>query len=58
MQKGIDEVYAAYKARGLTLDDFRSSRFQRIKRVLELKDAGLLDNDLRWLASVPAGAQS
>ena len=54
VQKGIEEVYEAYKTRGLGLDDFRTSRFQRIKRVLELKDAGLLDDDLRWLAGVKA----
>jgi nucleoside-diphosphate-sugar epimerase len=58
VQKGIEEVYEAYKTRGLTLDQFQTSNFMRIKRVLELKDAGLLDNDLRWLAGVPAGAQA
>jgi nucleoside-diphosphate-sugar epimerase len=58
VQKGIDQVYEAYKTRGLTLDDFQTSRFMRIKRVLELKEAGRLDNDLRWLAGVPAGAQA
>jgi hypothetical protein len=56
VQKGIDEVYEAYKTRGLDIDDFNTSRFQRIKRVLELKDEGRLDDDLRWREAVPAVA--
>lgn len=56
VREGIDEVHEAYRTRGLTLEEFRSSRFMRIRRVLELKGAGLLDDDLRWLAGVPASA--
>lgn len=56
VQKGIDEVYEAYRTRGLELDEFLTSRFQRIKRVLELKEEGRLDDDLRWHEAVPATA--
>ncbi|MEO8687180.1 MAG: SDR family oxidoreductase [Solirubrobacteraceae bacterium] len=48
VQRGIEELLAAYDRHGLTIDDFLSSRFQRIMRIRELLDAGELDVDLRW----------
>lgn len=51
VQKGIEEIHDAYRAAGLTLDDFLSPRFQRIKRILELVEAGELDAELRWRAA-------
>jgi nucleoside-diphosphate-sugar epimerase len=48
VQRGIEELLAAYDAHGLTIEDFLSSRFQRIMRIRELLDAGELDQDLRW----------
>jgi nucleoside-diphosphate-sugar epimerase len=50
VQRGIEELLAAYAAHGLTIEDFLSSRFQRIMRIRELLDAGELDDDLRWTA--------
>jgi nucleoside-diphosphate-sugar epimerase len=51
VQRGIEELLAAYDEHGLTIDDFLSSRFQRIMRIRELLDAGELDEDLRWRAA-------
>ena len=48
VQRGIEELLAAYDEHGLTIEDFLSSRFQRIMRIRELLDAGELDEDLRW----------
>jgi nucleoside-diphosphate-sugar epimerase len=48
VQRGIEELLGAYDAHGLTIEDFLSSRFQRIMRIRELLDAGELDQDLRW----------
>ena len=48
VQRGIEELLAAYDEHGLTIEDFLSSRFQRIMRIRELLDAGALDEDLRW----------
>jgi nucleoside-diphosphate-sugar epimerase len=48
VQRGIEELLAAYDAGGLTIEDFLSSRFQRITRIRELLDAGELGEDLRW----------
>jgi nucleoside-diphosphate-sugar epimerase len=50
VQRGIEELLAAYAAHGLTIEEFLSSRFQRIMRIRELLDAGELDADLRWQA--------
>ena len=48
VQRGIEELLDAYATHGLTIEDFLSSRFQRIMRIRELLDAGELDEDLRW----------
>jgi hypothetical protein len=48
VQRGIEELLAAYREHGVTLEDFLSSRFQRIMRIRELLEAGELDEDLRW----------
>jgi nucleoside-diphosphate-sugar epimerase/O-antigen/teichoic acid export membrane protein len=47
---GIDELVAAYAGRGLTGDDFNSSRFIRLRRIRELLSAGVLDDTLRRTA--------
>ncbi len=47
VQKGIDEILAAYTANGLTLEAFLSPRFQRLPRLQQLVDAGELDDALR-----------
>ena len=48
VQRGIEELLAAYADHDLTIEDFLSSRFQRIMRIQELLDTGALDPDLRW----------
>jgi nucleoside-diphosphate-sugar epimerase len=52
--RGASELYEAYVAAGLTLDEFESSRFLRIKRVKEQQAAGRLGEDLRPVAE-PVG---
>lgn len=49
VRRGVEELYAAYQAHGLTLAEFESSRYLRIKHVRELQDGGKLDADLRWI---------
>jgi len=53
VRRGTEELYEAYAANGLTLDEFLGDRYLRINRVRELQEAGQLDDDLRW--RVPAG---
>ncbi|PZA06423.1 MULTISPECIES: NAD(P)-dependent oxidoreductase [unclassified Meiothermus] len=45
---GIEELYEAYRANRLTLEDFTGPRFIRIRRIKQLQAEGLLDEDLRW----------
>lgn len=47
-RRGIEELYLAYKAIGLKLEDFEGPRFMRIAHVRKLVAEGLLDQDLRW----------
>ncbi|MBE2320249.1 SDR family oxidoreductase [Solirubrobacter sp. CPCC 204708] len=49
VRKSVEELYAAYVANGLELDDFLSRRFMRIKHVRELQEEGVLDDSLRRL---------
>jgi nucleoside-diphosphate-sugar epimerase len=51
VRAGVEELYRAYLAHGLTLEEFESSRYLRIRRVRELLAAGKLDTALRWKAA-------
>jgi nucleoside-diphosphate-sugar epimerase len=51
--EGIAELLAAYTKYDLTYDDFTSSRFVRLRRVRELLDQGLLDDQLRPQGDLP-----
>jgi nucleoside-diphosphate-sugar epimerase len=46
---GVRELYEAFKATGLTLEDLEGSRYMRIKRVKEQIDTGRLTDELRWV---------
>ena len=48
VQRGVVELHEAYKRQGLTLEEFESSRYLRVKHVCELQAAGKLGPDLRW----------
>lgn len=46
--EGAKQLYQVYKTVGLTLEEFTGSKFIRLKRIGELLDRGLLDEELRW----------
>lgn len=48
VRRGIEQLYAAYRANALTLDEFLSSKYLRIKHIKDLQRTGLLDSELRW----------
>ncbi|MEE8142476.1 MAG: SDR family oxidoreductase [Planctomycetota bacterium] len=48
VRRGAEELYDAYQRHGLTLEEFESSRYLRIKHVRELQGQGKLDSQLRW----------
>ena len=47
-RRGTAELTAAYRAVGLTWEDFDGPRYTRLKHLQRLLDEGLLDGDLRW----------
>lgn len=48
VRKGAQQLFEAYTEHGLTLEDFESSRYLRIKHVRELLASGRLRADLTW----------
>lgn len=54
-RRGVEELYATYKAVGLTLDDFEGPKYKRIAHVKQLLGEGKLDPTLRWRVSDPVG---
>lgn len=48
VRQGIEELYAAYQAHGLTREEFLSTRYLRIGTIKGHRSAGRLDEDLRW----------
>jgi nucleoside-diphosphate-sugar epimerase len=47
-QRGIEQLYEAYKKVGLTLSEFEGSKYKRIAHLKHLIEKDLLDADLRW----------
>lgn len=48
VEKGADQLYRAYSAAGLTLEQFTGGRYIRLKHIDELLSSGQLDDSLRW----------
>ncbi len=48
LAKGIEELADAYERYGLTLDALTGARHQRLLRIRALREAGLIDDHLRW----------
>jgi nucleoside-diphosphate-sugar epimerase len=55
VREGAEELYDAYRANGLTLDELEGPRYMRIAQVRTLQAAGRLDDRLR---RVPSGSPS
>lgn len=52
VQRGADELFAAFAEMGLTASDFAGSRFVRLRRLRELLEEEWLDGDLRWVRGI------
>ncbi len=48
VREGIEELYKAYQAHGLTVEELDSSKYLRIKTILGHKSEGRLNSELRW----------
>jgi len=44
---GAEQLYKAYRASGLTLEEFEGPRYQRIGHIKKLLAEGILDTGLR-----------
>jgi nucleoside-diphosphate-sugar epimerase len=47
VRAGVEELAAAYQRHALTLDDFNSAQFVRLRRIQQLLSLGLVDDQLR-----------
>jgi nucleoside-diphosphate-sugar epimerase len=54
VKTGAEEMRDAFQSRAVTLEDFTSSRFMRIRHIKELQEEGLVDETLRWRDPVAA----
>ncbi len=54
VRQGIEELYAAYQRRNLSLDDLAGARYVRLARIQELRTAGTIDASLRTRPAQPA----
>ena len=50
-RRGAEQLYAAYRAAAVAVEDFEGPRFKRIEHVKQLRASGRLDASLRWTAA-------
>ncbi|BFM08719.1 NAD-dependent epimerase/dehydratase family protein [Halioxenophilus aromaticivorans] len=48
VERGIEQLYQAYRDVGLTLEEFEGERYKRIAHIKHLVEDGLLDDHLHW----------
>jgi hypothetical protein len=48
VRRGMEQLFDAFKANGLTREDLFGDRYFRIKQIRALQSDGLLDAALRW----------
>jgi nucleoside-diphosphate-sugar epimerase len=48
VRRGIEQLYAAFVEYGLNAEDLTGPRFQRIHRIMRLRENGLLDDEIRF----------
>jgi nucleoside-diphosphate-sugar epimerase len=48
LRRGIEELYEAFVGSGLDRGEWESSRYYRLRTILDLQTDGRLDEDLRW----------
>jgi nucleoside-diphosphate-sugar epimerase len=58
VRSGARQLYLAYRAAGLTLDQFQGRTYTRLKQLQHLIDGGQLDETLRWKTARVAAADA
>jgi hypothetical protein len=56
VERGVEQLYDAYRQHRLTSSEFLGTKYLRIKRIKELQSAGQLDGWMRWRTEVAAVA--
>lgn len=51
VRAGVEELYAAYRQHGLSLDDLEGERLMRIRTIQRFQREGRLGDDLRWVGA-------
>jgi hypothetical protein len=54
VKRGAEQLYEAYRASGLTLEEFEGPRYQRIGHLKKLLNDGIIDTNFRHIGSVAA----
>jgi nucleoside-diphosphate-sugar epimerase len=54
-RRGAEQLYEAYRASGLTLEEFEGPRYQRISHIKKLMADGIISADLRVTDDGPGG---
>ena len=54
VRKGMEQLRDAFEKNGLTREELLGDRYFRIKRLLALRSAGLIDESLRWTSTPQA----
>ncbi|HSM59408.1 MAG TPA: SDR family oxidoreductase, partial [Longimicrobiales bacterium] len=57
VERGVRELVDAFAHEGLGPADFPGERYVRLERIRALRDAGLIDDGLRWLAGAREAAR-
>jgi nucleoside-diphosphate-sugar epimerase len=47
-RRGVEQLFAAYQAAGLSHEDFEGPRFNRVEHLKQLVATGKVDDTLRW----------
>ncbi len=53
---GAGQLYRAYRQYGLSLEEFEGPTYQRVSHIQKLMAEGVLDEELRYVSAVSAGA--
>jgi len=51
VERGVKQLYEAYRQHGLSSAEFLGNKYLRIKRIKQLQHEGRLDESLQWISS-------
>ncbi|PYM94883.1 MAG: NAD-dependent dehydratase [Candidatus Rokuibacteriota bacterium] len=49
VRRGVEQLYGAFKEHGLTIDEFQSTKYLRLKQIKKLQAEQRIDETLRWI---------